>query len=82
MDPTSALIATDHIQIEVAIRLGRTRLSVAQLSQLAPDDILPLDETIGDQVEICIGERVVAHGELVDDESGRLMVRITGAATL
>ena len=36
---------------------------------------------VGANVEICIGERVVARGELVDESGdGRLAVRILGAA--
>ncbi|WP_134724866.1 FliM/FliN family flagellar motor switch protein [Paracoccus luteus] len=82
MDEVASLISTDHIQVEITIRLGRIRLSVAELGALRPDDVLPLDHEVGDGVDICIGERIVARGELVDDGSGdgRLAVRILGPA--
>lgn len=78
----ATLIPTEQIQVEIAIRLGRVRLTVAELGRLQPDDVLPLDQDAGSGVDICIGERVVARGELVDDGSGegRLAVRITGGA--
>lgn len=81
MDPLKHLIDTDNIQLEVTIRLGRTRQSVAQLSALKPDDVLMLDQTIEDGVEICVGDRVIARGELTGDGSpeDRLCVRITGS---
>lgn len=76
------LIDTNDIQIEVTIRLGRTRQTVAQLSSLRPDDVLTLDQAISDGVEICVGDKVIARGELTGDGSpdDRLCVRILGAA--
>ncbi|MBV0890762.1 FliM/FliN family flagellar motor C-terminal domain-containing protein [Paracoccus sp. Z118] len=81
MTDIASLIATDHIQVEIEIRLGRTRLTVAELSRLRPGDVLALDQDISDGVEICIGDKVIARGELVDDagSEGRLSVRILSA---
>ena len=39
MDALNHLIDTDAIQVEVTVRLGRTRQTVAQLSALRPDDM-------------------------------------------
>lgn len=82
MDETATLISTEHIQVEITIRLGRARLTVAQLARLQPGDVLPLDRGADDGVDICIGDKVVARGQLVDDGSGedRLAVRILGPA--
>lgn len=82
MDDLSAMIATDQIQVEVAIRLGRTRLTIAELSRLTRDDILTLDQDVSDGVEICVGERVIAQGELTTagESDNRLCVRILGTA--
>ena len=80
-DDLRHLIQTDDIQIEVTVRLGRTRQTVAQLAALRNDDILTLDQAISDGVEICVGDRVIARGELTGDGSpeDRLCVRIIGA---
>ncbi|HHY01836.1 MAG TPA: FliM/FliN family flagellar motor switch protein [Paracoccus sp.] len=79
MDLGHTLIPTHQIQVEIAIRIGRTRLSVADLARLQADDVLPLDQDATDGVEICIGDRVVARGELIDHGGeGRLGVRILG----
>lgn len=81
MDRIETLVATDHIQVELTVRLGRALLTVAELSALRPDDILPLDQEVGDGVELCVGDRVVARGQLVaEGPEERLCVRITGAA--
>lgn len=75
------LIQTDDIQVEVTVRLGRTRQTVAELAALRSDDILTLDQAISDGVEICVGDKVIARGELTGDGSpeDRLCVRIIGA---
>lgn len=81
MELESSLIPTQQIQVEITIRLGRTRLSVAELACLRADDVLPLDQETLDGVDICIGDRVVARGELVDEgDDGKLAVRIVGPA--
>lgn len=81
MELEASLIPTQQIQVEITIRLGRTRMSVAELARLQADDVLPLDQDALDGVDICIGERVVARGELVEDGGdGRLAVRIIGPA--
>ncbi|MDN5569058.1 MAG: FliM/FliN family flagellar motor C-terminal domain-containing protein [Paracoccus sp. (in: a-proteobacteria)] len=81
MDSLMHLIDTDNIQVEVTIRLGRTRQTVAQLSALRSDDVLVLEQAIEDGVEICVGDKVIARGELTSDGSteDRLCVRILGA---
>ncbi len=78
MDDFASLISTDDIKVDIEIRLGRTRRTVAELSRLRPDDVLPLDHDIADGVEICVGDKVIARGELCDDGTaeGRLAVRI------
>lgn len=81
MEALKHLIDTDNIQVEVTVRLGRTRQTVAQLSAMRPDDVLMLDQTIEDGVEICVGDKVIARGELTGDGTSedRLCVRIIGA---
>lgn len=83
MDDLASLIATDQIQVEVTIRLGGAQLSVAELSRLRPDDIITLDREMSDGVDICVGDKVIAKGELTVASEGddRLCVRIIGPAT-
>ena len=79
-DDFTHLVDTSDIMVDVTIRLGRTRQTVAQLSALQADDVITLDQAITDGVEICIGDRVIARGELTGDGSpdDRLCVRIIG----
>lgn len=83
MDDLASLIATDQILVEVTIRLGGAQLSVAELSRLRPDDVLTLDQEMSDGVDICVGDKVIAKGELTTagDGDNRLCVRILGPAS-
>lgn len=76
------LIATDHIQVELSVRIGAAQLSVAEISRLRPDDIVTLDQNMSDGVELCVGDKVIARGELTTAEGAdnRLCVRIIGPA--
>jgi flagellar motor switch protein FliM len=69
----------DEIPMDVAIEMGRVKLSVAEVAALAPGQILELRRPVGSAVELVVGGRIVAHGDLIEIE-GELGVRIGGIA--
>lgn len=77
--PGSRKSAILGVPIEVTISVGRARPLVSELVALRRDSVLPLDSRIDDPVELYVGERLIARGELqeMDDDSGRLSVRLT-----
>ncbi len=69
-----------RVPIEVTISVGKARPTVGELLQLQPDAVLPLDTRIEDPVELYVGERLIARGELQEldgAEAGQLAVRLT-----
>ncbi len=72
------------VPIEVTISVGKARPLVSELVELRRDSVLTLDSKIDDPVELYIGDRLIARGELQEmgDESGRLGVRLTEVADL
>jgi flagellar motor switch protein FliN/FliY len=70
------------VPIEVTISVGKARPLVSELVELRRDSVLVLDSTIEDPVELYIGDRLIARGELQEmgDDSGRLGVRLTEVA--
>ena len=74
-------VLTDNIPVEISVRIGRRRLTVAELSALKENDVLALDQGIDEGVELCVGEHVIAFGELIADQAdpARLSLRITRA---
>ncbi len=70
------------VPIEVTISVGKARPLVSELVELRRDSVLTLDSSIDDPVELYIGDRLIARGELqeIGDETGRLGVRLTEVA--
>lgn len=69
------------LPIEIRVCVGHARPKLGEMLALAPDGVLPLDSRIEDEVQLYVGDRMIATGELVElDEAppGRLAVRITG----
>lgn len=68
------------VPVEIRVTVGHARPSVAELLELRQDAVLPLDRRVEDPVELFVGDRLVAYGELVETdkgESGVLGVRLT-----
>lgn len=65
-----------EIPIELVVELGRTRLTVRELAQLGRDDVIELDRSASQPLDILVGGKVFARGELVvvDD---RVALRVT-----
>jgi flagellar motor switch protein FliN len=72
------------VPIDVMISVGKARPLVADLVKLRRDSVITLNSKIDDPVELYIGERLIARGELqeMDDGSGQLGVRLTEVADL
>lgn len=72
------------VPIEVVISVGKARPLLSDLVALRRDSVIALDSKVEDPVEIMIGDRVIARGELqeIDGETGRLGVRLTEVADL
>ncbi len=72
------------VPIDVMISVGRARPLVSELVQLRRDSVLTLNSKVDDPVELYIGDRLIARGELqeMDDGTGQLGVRLTEVADL
>jgi flagellar motor switch protein FliN/FliY len=85
--PFAAETADDHplrqVPIEVTVAVGRARPLVRDLLGLGENAILKLDRRIDDPVELFIGDRLIARGELIEmegGEPGQLGVRLIEVA--
>ena len=68
------------VPIEITISVGRARMQLRELLALRRDAVLALDRRIEDPVELFVGDRLIARGELVETEvdgTTRLAVRLT-----
>ena len=74
-----------QVPIEVTISVGRARPLVRDLLRLSMDAVLQLDRRVDDPVELYVGDRLIARGELTElegDNAGQLAVRLTEVANL
>lgn len=74
-----------QVPIEVTISVGKARPLVRDLLRLGRDAVLPLDRRVDDPVELYVGDRLIARGELEElegEQAGQLAVRLTEVANL
>lgn len=67
------------LPVEVVVSVGRARALVRDLLALGENAVLALDRRVDDPVELWIGDRLIARGELMEAEGepGQLAVRLT-----
>lgn len=69
-----------NIPVEVTISVGRAHPLVCDLLELGENAVLPLDKRIDDPVDLYVGGRLIARGQLEqleNSENGQLAVRLT-----
>jgi flagellar motor switch protein FliN/FliY len=85
MDDLADANPFSQVPIEVTISVGRARPLVRDLLRLSKDAVLSLDRRVDDPVELYVGDRLIARGELTElegDNAGQLAVRLTEVANL
>jgi len=68
------------IPVELVVELGRTKLTVKELSELQEDDVIKLDSLAGQPLEIMVGGQLFGRGEVVlqEDRVGLRITELTG----
>jgi len=85
MDNSMEINPFAQVPIEVTISVGKARPLVRDLLRLGRDAVLPLDRRVDDPVELYVGDRLIARGELEElegEQAGQLAVRLTEVANL
>lgn len=88
-DPVGAALSEigpfTQVPIEITVAVGRARPLLRDLLRLKRDAVLSLDRRIDDPVELYVGDRLIARGELIEidaAEGGGLGVRLTEVANV
>ena len=69
-----------NVPIEVTVSVGKARPLIGELLELGENAVLSLDKKVEDPVELYVGDRLIARGELEELEGpqkGQLAVRLT-----
>ena len=73
------------VPIEVMVVVGKARPLIRDLVGLGENAVLTLDKRVEDPVELYVGDKLVARGQLEEldgDKSGQLAVRLTEISDL
>jgi flagellar motor switch protein FliN/FliY len=71
------------VPIEITVSVGKARPLIRDLVNLGENAVLTLDKRVEDPVELFVGDRLVARGqleELTGEQAGQLAVRLTEIA--
>ena len=68
------------IELEASLRFGCREMPLGQLLDLGPGDVVQLDRHVADPVDLIVGDKIVARGEVVL-VNGNFGLRVTEVAT-
>jgi flagellar motor switch protein FliN/FliY len=68
------------VELEAALRFGCKELPLAEILDLGPGDVVPLDRNVSDPVDLIVGDKIVARGEVVL-VNGNFGLRVTEVAS-
>lgn len=84
-DDTATASPFTRVPVEITVSVGKARPLIRDLLRLRNESVLPLDRRVEDPVELYIGDKLIARGELEEiegDPAGQLAVRLTEVADL
>jgi flagellar motor switch protein FliN/FliY len=68
------------IELEAALRFGCKELPLSEILDLGPGDVVQLDRNVADPVDLIVGDKIVARGEVVL-VNGNFGLRVTEVAS-
>ena len=67
------------VELEASLRFGSREMPLSQVVELGPGDVVQLDRHISDPVDLVVGDKIVARGEVVL-VNGNFGLRVTEVA--
>jgi flagellar motor switch protein FliN len=68
------------VELEASLRFGCKELPLADILDLGPGDVVQLDRNVADPVDLIVGDKIVARGEVVL-VNGNFGLRVTEVAS-
>jgi flagellar motor switch protein FliN/FliY len=68
------------VELEAALRFGCKELPLSEILDLGPGDVVQLDRNVADPVDLIVGDKIVARGEVVL-VNGNFGLRVTEVAS-
>lgn len=69
-----------NVPVELAVEIGRTRMTIGEALALAPGSIVTVGRLAGEPVDLLVNGRAIARGEVVavDEQLGLRITEIAG----
>jgi len=67
------------VELEATLRFGCREMSLGEVLDLGPGDVVQLDRHVADPVDLIVGDKIVARGEVVL-VNGNFGLRVTEVA--
>ncbi len=68
------------VELEASLRFGAREMPLGEILDLGPGDVVELDRHVADPVDLIVGDKIVARGEVVL-VNGNFGLRVTEVAT-
>jgi flagellar motor switch protein FliN/FliY len=68
-----------EVELDASVRFGSREMELKDLLELGPGDVVELDRHVSDPVDLIVGDKIVAHGEVVL-VNGNFGLRVTEVA--
>jgi flagellar motor switch protein FliN len=68
-----------EVELDASVRFGSRELELRELLELGPGDVVELDRHLSDPVDLIVGDKIVARGEVVL-VNGNFGLRVTEVA--
>ena len=68
------------IELEATLQFGSREMPLRDVLELGPGDVVEMDRHVSEPVDLVVGDRIVARGEVVV-VSGNFALKITEVAT-
>jgi flagellar motor switch protein FliN/FliY len=83
IEPGPGDLARVHdVPVEIAVEIGRTRMTIAETLSLGPGAIVSLNRLAGEPVDLLVNGKPIARGEVVviDEEFGLRVTEVVSQA--
>jgi len=70
------------VPVELAVEIGRTRMTIGETLQLRPGSVVSLNRLAGEPVDLLVNGKTIAHGEVVviDEEFGLRVTEVVSTS--
>jgi flagellar motor switch protein FliN/FliY len=77
-EPSGTLL--NDVELEATLQFGSRELILREVLELGPGDVVELDRHVSEPVDLVVGDRIVARGEVVV-VNGNFALKVTEVAT-